>query len=246
MISIYNRHFDLSQPIDLSIELHSGFGQVNAFHAPPFRVHPVKEGEFVGSTKLGGVVNFMNFQCNPHGNGTHTECVGHISKEDFYVNKCLKDQFVMAELISVYPSLYENGDRVIERRHIEAMVTQDQHFKALIIRTLSNDPEKKERNYSGTNPVYLAPEAMEYVVTMGFEHLLVDFPSVDREEDGGKLACHKIFWNYPEDPQIHRTITELIFVPNEVKDGAYLLELQIANIRLDAVPSRPILYRELV
>ena len=71
MILLYNEFsFNLTQPIDISISMHSGFGQVNAWYAPPFRVSPVKMGDFVGSTKLGGSVNFMNFQCNPHGKTT--------------------------------------------------------------------------------------------------------------------------------------------------------------------------------
>jgi hypothetical protein len=102
--------------------------------------------------------------------------------------------------------------------------------------------EKQSRNYSGSNPVYLTPDAMEWIVEQGYKHLLVDMPSVDREEDGGALACHKIFWNYPELPQTQKSITELIFVPNEIKDGIYLLKLNFMNLTMDAAPSKPTLY----
>jgi hypothetical protein len=34
----------------------------------------------------------------------------------------------------------------------------------------------------------------------------------------------------------------MIFVPNEVADGIYLLNLQIASFENDASPSKPILY----
>lgn len=240
-VLLNEREFELTNPLDISIEFHSGFGQVNAFHAPPFRISPVNEGDFIGSTKLGGVVNFMNFQCNPHGNGTHTECVGHIAKEDFYANECIKEIFYTAELISIYPTLLENGDKVIDVNHLESMISEKSD--GLIIRTLPNDDEKRERQYSSTNPVYLTPMAMNFIAKRGYNHLLVDIPSVDREEDGGKLECHKLFWNYPENPQTYKSITELIYVPNEVKDGLYLVQNQIMNIRLDAVPSRPLLYR---
>ena len=50
-------------------------------------------GDWVGDVKQGGSVNFRNISFNPHGNGTHTECVGHISKEDFSINQCLKKFF---------------------------------------------------------------------------------------------------------------------------------------------------------
>jgi arylformamidase len=243
LLTIDNKSFNLSNPIDISISFHSGFGQVNAFYAPPFRISPVKEGDFVGSTKLGGPVNFMNFQCNPHGNGTHTECVGHISKEEYCVNDCIREEFYLAELISVYPLLKENGDRIIDVQHIEEMKSKS-NLPGLIIRTLPNDIEKKERNYSGTNPVYITPEAMQRILDLGVKHLLVDIPSVDRESDDGKLLCHKIFWNYPNEPKTSNSITELIFVPNDIKDGEYLVSNPIVNIKLDAVPSRPKLYKE--
>ncbi|MFY7860617.1 MAG: cyclase family protein [Chitinophagales bacterium] len=243
LLTIDNKSFNLSLPLDISIGFHSGYGQVNAFFAPPFRISPVKEGDFVGSTKLGGPVNFMNFQCNPHGNGTHTECLGHISKEEFYVNECIDEEFYLAELISVYPLLHENGDRIIDVQHIEGMKSKSK-LPGLIIRTLPNNIEKKERNYSGTNPVYITPKAMQTIVDSGVKHLLVDIPSVDRESDDGELLCHKIFWNYPNKPKTANSITELIYVANDIKDGVYLVINPIVNIKLDAVPSRPKLYKE--
>ena len=41
---------------------------------------------------------------------------------------------------------------------------------------------------------------------------------------------------------LNRTITELIYVPEEVTDRQYLLNLQIAPFENDASPSKPILY----
>jgi hypothetical protein len=73
---------------------------------------------------------------------------------------------------------------------------------------------------------------------------LVDIPSVDKEIDGGALAFHHAFWNVPEQPITNRTITELIYVPNEVEDGHYILELQLSNFDNDAAPSRPLLYKK--
>jgi hypothetical protein len=39
------------------------------------------------------------------------------------------------------------------------------------------------------------------------------------------------------------TITELIFVPDLVADGFYMLNFQVPNLRTDAVPSRPVIYK---
>jgi hypothetical protein len=43
-------------------------------------------------------------------------------------------------------------------------------------------------------------------------------------------------------PRYSATITELIYVPEGVEDGLYLLNLQVPNLRTDAVLSRPVLY----
>lgn len=233
---------DLSKPLNLAIRLHPHYPQVNAFFAPLFETAPLRAGDFVGSTLLGSPVNFFNIKINPHGNGTHTECVGHIAKEKINISDCLKENHFFAQLISIFPELTEQGDRIIKPNHLQSLWTPNGE-SALIIRTLPNEADKLTRNYSGTNPIYIDPDAMKIIVDHKIKHLLVDIPSVDREEDGGKLTAHKIFWNYPENQnRYHCTITELIYVDDEIKDGLYLLNLQILNIELDVSPSLPLLY----
>jgi arylformamidase len=114
--------------------------------------------------------------------------------------------------------------------------------QALIIRTLPNLEEKKTKDYSGTNPPFLAPEAGEWLRTKEYTHLLVDLPSVDKEEDGGKLSVHRGFWDIPNKPRKDCTITELIWVPPHTADGLYLLNLQVSAWNTDAAPSRPVIY----
>ena len=57
------------------------------------------------------------------------------------------------------------------------------------------------------------------------------------------LIAHKIFWQFPENPRFESTITELIYVPDEIKDGQYLLNLQFVPFQNDASPSRPVLFK---
>jgi kynurenine formamidase len=113
----------------------------------------------------------------------------------------------------------------------------------LIIRTLPNNPTKLTRQYSGTNPPYLDPEAANWMVEKGIEHLLLDVPSVDREDDGGKLSAHHAFWQYPHNTRLECTITELIYVPASVPDGNYFLNIQIASFENDASPSKPLIFK---
>lgn len=232
---------DLHQPVDISIPLVPDSPVPNAYHAPVFRAEPVRAGDFVGDTREGGSVNFMNVFLNPHGNGTHTECVGHISTERIAIHDCLRTFHFTARLITVLPERREDGDKVISEALLKDFLIGPE-TEALVIRTLPNLPGKESRTWSGTNPPYLEKAAVEHLVRLGLSHLLLDLPSVDREEDSGRLEGHKAWWRYPEAPRREATITEMIRVPDELPDGLYLLNLQIPSVVLDAGPSKPVLY----
>jgi kynurenine formamidase len=197
--------------------------------------------QFVGSVALGGAVNFRDVQFNPHGNGTHTECVGHIAKEFYSIHQVLQRFFFLAQVWTVQPE-QQATDEIISLAQVRAALLQKPHLEALVIRTLPNSDEKKQRQYSNTNPPYMEAAAAAWLYEQGIRHILIDTPSVDREEDEGVLAAHHAFWNYPDAPRLDATITELIYVPNAVADGLYLLNLQVAAFENDATPSQPTLY----
>jgi len=234
-------NLDLDKPIDISIPLRAGKENVNAWYSKPVSIEPVRMGDWIGDVKQGGSVNFRDIMFNPHGNGTHTECVGHISQEDYTINQSLKKFFFMAELITVLPD-ETNGDKIITKQHIQNCLG-DKRPEAIVIRTLDNHISKINKQYSNTNPPYLQHEAAELIDALGIDHLLIDLPSVDKEVDGGKLLAHHAFWQYPHNTKLERTITEMIYVPNNVFDGTYLLNIQIASFENDASPSKPLLFQ---
>jgi len=232
---------DLSKPIDISIPMFASQASVRAWYVDPIEIEPVRMGDWVGAVSEGGSVNFNDILFNPHGHGTHTECYGHISKQAVSINQSLKQFAFVAKLITIDPKVLENGDQVVLLAHLKEQLGS--HIpKALIIRTTPNGIEKLIKNYSNTNPTYLHHQAASWLSEQGVEQLLIDTPSVDREEDGGALLAHKAFWNYPENPRSNACITELVFVPNTVLDGVYLLHLSFAAFENDAAPSKPILY----
>ncbi len=234
---------DTEEPIDISILMISGADGPNCFFAPKFETNPVVAGEFIGDTSQGGLVNFYNVKINPHGNGTHTECVGHISKEKHKLRDCMQRYLFKCSLITVDPYKIDNGDKLITKDSINEGLSNIGFSEAMVIRSRPNKAEKLKQNYSGSNPIYFDPEAIEFLVSNGVNHLLTDLPSVDKEEDGGKLLSHRMFWGYPDKISLHRTITELIFVNEKVLDGHYIINIMIGDYDLDVSPSKPILYR---
>ncbi len=232
---------DLNHPLDISIPMRSGAENPNAFHIQEPLFEPIRIGDYVGSVKEGSGANCENLLINAHGNGTHTECIGHITDERITINQCLKVFFAMAQVVSMKPQKMANGDSILELQDLPAL--QNKQVNALIIRSIPNSLTKKKQVYSGNNPCYLEPELCAYLVQNGIDHVLVDVPSVDREEDGGKMLAHKAFWNYPQEPRKNATITEMVFVSDEIEDGIYFLNLQIASLETDASPSKPVLYR---
>ena len=239
---------DFNNPIDLSLtsRVKNGF---KAWYVDEITINTIRNEEFVGSVNEGGAVNFREVLINPHGNMTHTESVGHISSEKIYVNDILKRFHFIAQVITIVPTkeikTNANGQQevnyTIELEQLKNKILPN--TEAVILRTQENYEVLAQKIYHNTNWPFLKKEAAAYIREMGVFHLLIDQPSVDKEFDDGKLLAHKAFWNYPNEIDEKRTITELIGVPDNVADGKYLLNLSMANIENDASPSRPVIYK---
>jgi kynurenine formamidase len=238
-------YINTDNPLDISIPMIASKENLSAWYVTPPVIEPVRANGFLGSVKEGGSVNFRNIFFNPHGHGTHTECLGHITEEVYSVNDSLKKFICKAQVISINPELSWNEkdgqeDAVIYAKHFEKLSDE---IEAIIIRTSPNDVSKTHKNYSATNPAYIHLDVLPLLEKHGVKHLLIDLPSVDRENDGGALSFHHGFWKVPENPQFDKTITELIYVPDSIEDGIYILDIQMAPFVNDASPSRPVLYK---
>ncbi len=241
ILSLGSRKFDLSQGVSIALPIKAGAQSVNAWYLDPVDIKPVEGDGFIGDVSQGGSVNFRDIYFNPHGHGTHTESVGHISKAFHSINTIDCSAPCLAQLVSVQPEV-RGEDQVITLASLGELIDE---ADALVIRTLPNAEEKRSRHYSNSNPPFLDVEVIPKLNEMGVKHLLIDTPSVDKEQDDGALACHHAYWNYPEAPSYHRTITELIYVPDHVKDGIYALQLFVAAFENDAAPSNPHLFAEI-
>ena len=261
---------DLAKAQSVAINLDFQGPQPNHFGTDKASSEVLKLGGFVGNTKAGGSCNVDVLHMIPHCNGTHTETISHIVNEEFWVGHVAVQGFLLAQLVTVQPSIVnrlpENDrgdtyrpkldpeDRVITRAMLEHAIGpvdrwKKQGFSSLLVRTLPNDGSKQERAYSDeSSPAFFTIEAMELIVQLHVQHLLVDVPSVDRMHDDGLLTNHHLFWNVPEtthrvqeDSRQNATISEMIYVPNDIRDGTWLLNLQIPAFGCDAAPSRPVL-----
>lgn len=250
---------ETERAISLAIPMQFNGAQPACFGSAPATAEPLRVGNFVGDVAQGGSCNVPVIQINPHCNGTHTESISHIVDELIppavhaaTMTPCtvvsIKPAVALTTTESYRPD-FNNHDTIISAAQLQKLVADvhDVWLQALVIRTLPNETDKRTRDYS--DAPFFTREAMRYLVSRGVKHLLVDFPSIDRMNDDGHLTAHHLFWAVEEgahqlNPQSRRdaTVTELIYVPNEVDDGQYLLTLQVPAFALDVAPSRPVLF----
>ena len=243
---------DLTAPIDLSLPV-SDDG-TTAWGIPPARIAPFQIGDFVGSVGAGGSVNFNDIHFNPHAHGTHTESCGHVLREVRSLTLSPPPALQFAQLLTVNEEAMDANGGILEHCFQGGILAKG--IAALILRLDTSMAKGKTISgkadipvdWSGTNPPYLSESAMLTLVAHGIDHLLINLPSVDPEEDGGALLAHRIFWGIDEnrapgpDFRPDATITELLSIPPELKDGIYLLNLQIGPMVNDACPSRPVVF----
>jgi kynurenine formamidase len=253
---------DLSRPISLAISLDFSDRQPRHFGAPQAVSRPFAVPGFSGSVEHGASCNCQTLTLIPHCNGTHTECVGHLTREPLDAHRVAPLGFIPAMLVTIEPveanvsdestdPTPHPGDQLITRYALEkSWLAPPFEPRALIIRTLPNPLAKQHQNYSDSTPPYLSREAANLLIERGIEHLVVDLPSIDRSHDEGRLTAHRIFFGLPPGSTLiaqatrpRATVTELAYIPDATPDGPYLLELQVPALGGDAVPSRPLLYR---
>jgi arylformamidase len=228
---------------DLSIPLAFDAPQPTFFGAPAAASTVVEAGSFIGDVRRGGSCNCASHTLTPHCNGTHTECIGHVTAERLSVRDLSGEHLNPALLVSVGPM------PIITRAALAAAVGAHElsNYRALILRTLPNSRDKLTRNYDVAPAAYFDAEAMRWIVSKGITALVVDLPSLDRGDDA-QLTTHRIFWGLPpggtsatQATRPRATVTELAFIDDSVADGQYLLNLQVAPFVADAAPSRPVL-----
>lgn len=256
----FGRDVDLGRSRDLSAPIVFGREAARGFGLAPATSAPVHAGAFVGDVRRGGSCNCEVHTLTPHADGTHTEGPGHIMAARAPVR--FAPPLLLAALIRVSPTRLGDVDDEVagNHRHDDAVIDEDSVVGAL---DAVGDLDGAAPNavivvsgaaadtvFSGQNPPYLTINAALALRARGIEHLLVDLPSIDREDDGGLLGAHRAFFGVAQgvgaddagvDRRDNATVTELVVVDADVAAGLYALFLQMAPIVADAVPSRPVI-----
>ena len=87
------------QGIEIGIPIQRGIG-VRSFNIDNAQYKVYQKDGFVGNINNGGSCNLETITFTPHGNGTHTECYGHISLDQHHVNDNIQDDYYYAQLFT--------------------------------------------------------------------------------------------------------------------------------------------------
>lgn len=217
-----------------------------AFGAPAAYEEGYRSGDWIGSVEAGGACNCFVLTLNPHCHTTHTESVGHLTRqrESVFATGIGREPF-LAQLVTVQAVAASSTTAT----YTPALLATDQIVPAHAFETIERHPAAQGlilRVLSGpaSEPPFFSHEAMRWIVEQGIEHLLVELPSVDRTDDEGLLSNHRIFWNLPPqadeitpETRRHCTITELLDLPADLPDGLYGVLIHLPPISGDALPS---------
>lgn len=210
----------LARPQSLAIPLHFDSPGVRHFGAPPATSTALRVGEFSGDVRSGASCNCATLTLAPHCNGTHTECVGHLTAERINVRELAPRTPLPALVLSAPVTRAADcteGSRpppaaddalvtraalvaalhAVEARLPPATAPGGEPPLAIVIRTLPNEPGKNARDDSDGPAPYLTLEAVDWLIGRGTRHLVLDLPSLDRSHDDGELAGHRRFFGLP-------------------------------------------------
>lgn len=246
----------LGAPVSLARVLDFDAPHPRAFGAPAATTSPFVAGAFNGEVSRGASCNCRAVNLIPHCNGTHTESAAHLTTDALRLTDLVPLEPLPALLLTVSPvAARDSGetaepppqpdDRLVTAKAIEhawpaAWPAGVPAPQVLVLRTGPLD----ERDAP-----FLSLEAARLVAARGIDHLVLELPSVDRADDGGRLAGHRVLFGLPagstrlaDAARAQATVTELAQVPVDCVDGPCAVQLQLTPWTGDAVPSRPVLF----
>ncbi|KAI3653810.1 hypothetical protein MP228_001757 [Amoeboaphelidium protococcarum] len=195
--------YSLSSVIDVSRRISSA-SETTAFGLGALKIQKLC------SVSDGASVNCSSVQLIPHAHSTHTECVGHINGDGTNISDLIAQvpPLMLCQVVSLESVQIDNDDQVVNLTD----TTLQPGVQALMVNVIG---QSKSMDYCGSNPPYLDAESITSLRLQcpSLKHLLTNLPSVDREDDGGKLQAHKALF----DQNPYGTITELCYIPDAIQ-----------------------------
>ena len=252
LIKDKNNSYSIDQGLGICISIPYNYNgdQPNFYNSPQGKSHSMQQDGFIGEISKGKGCKVVNIEQNIHCTGTHTECAGHILSNPISINDVLKHEYYYTKLITVSPiqsteskedyhCSIDDKDMLITREMIIGKIPTKS--LGLIIRTRPNSISKMNKRYNASNTPFFSSNAIEYINDLGIRHLVVDTPTIDRYDDGGILGNHHLF--FEKKPPYKKTITEMAYIDDKIKDGSYLMTIEIPPMVLDAAPSRIFIFK---
>lgn len=197
--------FNLSEPLSISRWI-STSQQSNAFYLPEVISKPFSyKNAFIGDVLQGGSCNVDVLSFCPH-NLTHIECSSHVLdqtvSESVSIAEIPKNHLQgLVYIIDLRPIVRDS--KLILKEHLKNELAKiNLPVTAIALKTSASDLEQNF-DFSGKDFLALSKEAAEEISNFSFQDtkittLILDLPSTDSENDGGKLLAHRAFFEIPE------------------------------------------------
>ena len=225
----------------------------NCFHMPPLEITTVEiAGKFIGDVHKGGSCNVDEIKYIPH-SITHIETSAHILSNKNH--SCTIDK-VNPKYFSGLTYLMDFSKTKMTENLIGWNMIQKKLLKLklpithLAIKT-SASLLSQHYDFSDKDFIAIDPKAAKELHEFSFKNknlncLILDLPSIDTENDNGKLLAHRNFYGIPEkiteyDDKEGRIIIELAYF-NKLKEGYYYTIMTPPKMVTNAVTTDISLY----
>lgn len=249
-LSSPKKDFVLGNPISVSrpIKLIPQTKSSNAFYLPPVSYKTFElNSAFIGDVTKGGScnVNILNF--SPHGI-THVESSAHILEQNQNaktIEKIAPNKLIgIVYLIDLTSQLFPNTKLILKDIIETKLKSIDLPVSMIALKTFSSELSPFH-DFSGKDFLALSPSAAELLHDFRNNNenllscLILDLPSTDPEQDGGRLIAHRKFFGIPlegykSDDIEGRLIIELAYF-NKVKEGYYYCVIAPPKFQTDAM-----------
>ncbi len=251
------RSYRLNEPVsvDRRVLFTPEIKAANSFHITlPSRKTYEVPGQFTGNVDRGGVCNVEIISSAAH-NTTHIETSAHILSYD--TDPMTIDQIPVKNLSGLLylidlSSISAEPGKAVEWIDIERKLLQIELPVSMLAIKTQGSVLPEDYDFSGKDFIYLAPEAAKAIndfriMEKRIDCLLLDLPSIDRENDEGKLLAHRYYFGLPESGHTgtgteKRTLIELAYFSG-LEEGYYYAAITPPRFQTNAMTTGIFLWK---